>query len=182
VRTMAVLGSGGHTTEMVQLLRYLDFSAYRMTWVTAASDLTSVPKLKSVFSKQAKCSESEVFRKLRFEFSVIPRSREVKQSFLTSAVTTVVAFFFCIGVIMNKRPQLIFVNGPGTCVPVVMAALLMEFLFGWEVRIFFVESFCRTKSLSLTGKLLYPFADRFVVHWPELTEKWKKAEYFGVLL
>jgi len=34
-------------------------------------------------------------------------------------------------------------------------------------RIIYVESFARVKSLSLSGKLLRPFVDKFVVQWPE---------------
>jgi beta-1,4-N-acetylglucosaminyltransferase len=34
-------------------------------------------------------------------------------------------------------------------------------------RIIYVESFTRVKSLSLSGKLLRPFVDRFVVQWPD---------------
>ena len=50
-----------------------------------------------------------------------------------------------------------------------------------DTRIVFCESFCRVKHLSLTGKLLYPIADRFVVQWPELTQGHRRAEYIGVL-
>jgi beta-1,4-N-acetylglucosaminyltransferase len=46
----------------------------------------------------------------------------------------------------------------------------------------YVESFARVKTLSLSGKLLYPFVDRFIVQWPGLKEKWTRAEYLGVLV
>ena len=37
-------------------------------------------------------------------------------------------------------------------------------------NIVFIESFCRVKSLSLTGRILYALGivDLFLVHWPEL--------------
>lgn len=81
----------------------------------------------------------------------------------------------------------IICNGPGTCVPICVAAFALrvrrcwlgvtppaivhrfpacwcaQVLFLSRCRIVFVESFCRVRSLSLSGKLLYPFADRFVV-------------------
>lgn len=34
-------------------------------------------------------------------------------------------------------------------------------------KIVYVESFARVKSLSLTGKLLRPLVDTFVVQWPD---------------
>jgi UDP-N-acetylglucosamine:LPS N-acetylglucosamine transferase len=36
----------------------------------------------------------------------------------------------------------------------------------------FVESLCRVKTLSLTGRILYPWADLFAVHWPDLRTKY----------
>eukprot|EP01031_Cornospumella_fuschlensis_P032110 gene32109-38831_t len=47
--------------------------------------------------------------------------------------------------------------------------------------ILYVESFCRVQHLSLTGKLLYPIADRFIVQWEDLAEKYSRAEYLGDL-
>jgi beta-1,4-N-acetylglucosaminyltransferase len=35
------------------------------------------------------------------------------------------------------------------------------------------------KGLSLSGRLLYPIADRFVVQWPQLAELHPRAEYLG---
>jgi hypothetical protein len=40
------------------------------------------------------------------------------------------------------------------------------------VYIVFVESFCRTSTLSLTGLLLWPFVNRFVVMWKSLADKY----------
>lgn len=44
-------------------------------------------------------------------------------------------------------------------------------------RTVFCESFCRVRSLSLSGRIMYLLADRFVVHWPELLLKYPRAEY-----
>ena len=46
-------------------------------------------------------------------------------------------------------------------------------------RLIFVESWCRVESLSLSGRLLYPVAHRFVVHWPRLRDRYPRAEYLG---
>jgi len=46
----------------------------------------------------------------------------------------------------------------------------------------YVESFARVKSLSLSGKILYWLVDRFIVQWPGLSERYKRAEYHGILV
>ena len=46
-------------------------------------------------------------------------------------------------------------------------------------KIIYVESFARVKKPSLTGKLLYPFADLFIVQWEDMLEKYPKAVLGG---
>ena len=50
------------------------------------------------------------------------------------------------------------------------------------MEIIYIESFARVYNLSLTGKLLYPFVDRFLVQWPELSNRLQRAEYRGILV
>ena len=105
----------------------------------------------------------------------------MKQSYFTSVFSTLAALRDAFAIIHNRRPQLIVCNGPGTCVPICYIAYLFR-LFGiYKPKIIFVESFCRVHSLSLSGRLLYPIADGFVVHWPELKSKYPKADYLGTL-
>lgn len=60
---------------------------------------------------------------------------------------------------------------PGTCLPICLAGFALRFLGLKRVRVVFVESLCRVHSLSLTGRLLYYLADRFVVQWPGLVDR-----------
>lgn len=67
IRTMIVLGSGGHTTEMLQLIKKLDTEIYSpITFVVASSDSTSIEKTK--LDRHLHPND---------QFIVIPRSREV---------------------------------------------------------------------------------------------------------
>jgi len=50
------------------------------------------------------------------------------------------------------------------------------------VTIVYIESFARVKHLSLSGKLLYAFADIFLVQWADLLENYPRAKYLGVLV
>ncbi len=126
-------------------------------------------------------------------FVAVPRSREVGQPYLTALFTTLWAFFACIRVVFAARPDLLLVNGPGTCLPLCVAAWLLRslagvptcgLLFPATTKIVFVESVCRVKGLSLTGKILYHLriADAVHVQWAELKERHPRAEYVGVLL
>ena len=169
--TVVVLGSGGHTAEMMALTKRLSCESYSFAYVLAASDSTSVGKVETLLGR--KLPTDSVYR--------IPRSREVGQSFTSTFFTTAWSCIWSFLLVARLRPQLIIANGPGTCLPVALSAFLCRAAGVLDSRLIFCESFCRVKSLSLTGKLLYPIADRFVVQWPQLREKYARAEYIGVL-
>nr|WP_225349401.1 hypothetical protein [Limosilactobacillus reuteri] len=46
-------------------------------------------------------------------------------------------------------------------------------------KVIYIESFARITTPSLTGKILYHFADLFIVQWKELLKVYPKAKYFG---
>lgn len=112
----------------------------------------------------------------------IPRSREVAQSWTTTLGTTALALLASVRAVVRFAPDLVLCNGPGTCVPVCAAAYVPRLLGIKHVHIVYVESFCRVRTLSLTGRLLRPFADRFIVAWPSLRDRYPAhAEYLGRL-
>lgn len=92
-------------------------------------------------------------------------------------ITLLVSFFTIGRIFMRNRPHLIVSTGSEIALP---AFLLGKFLFG--AKIAYVECFTRIKTLSLTGKVVYPFADLFLVQWPELAAQHKKALYRGRLI
>ena len=101
----------------------------------------------------------------------IPRSREVGQSWLTTPFTAAWSLIFAFRLVYKLKPQVIVTCGPGTAVPLCYAAFFFSAIGACpRCRIIFVESFCRTRTLSLAGRLLLPVADRFLVQWPELLE------------
>jgi len=85
--------------------------------------------------------------------------------------------FFSIWKIMKKeRPTHIVSFGAMCTVPVCIIGKLMK------IKVVHVESFTRIKDISLTGKILYPLADLFIVQWRQLVHKYPKAVYGGKLL
>ncbi|CAE7252013.1 ALG14 [Symbiodinium natans] len=159
--------------EMLSLLKDLDQDKYKCHFIMGETDSTSLKKVQA--------TRPDLAANLQ-HFHTIPRSREVGQSWASSLPSTCRAFIACLSLVWKLCPQVLIVNGPGTCVPVVAAALLFELVAFRNLSLVFVESVCRVKSLSMTGKLLYLVSDSFVVHWPELAARYPKAQYLGVLL
>lgn len=180
VKTLVVLGSGGHTGEMMKLLSGTDLNKYRpIEFIVADSDSMSVQKVKQ-FEEQLKA-----VKEFDYKIHKIPRSRKVGQSYITSIWTTIVAFLYTIPLIFKIKPELLLVNGPGTCVPCCFLVYILSHLYLIpKCKIVFIESICRVKTLSLTGKILYltRITDSFMVQWKDLQNKYKKAIYMGRLV
>ena len=51
-----------------------------------------------------------------------------------------------------------------------------------DITMVFVESICRVKTLSLSGKIMYCFADYFIVQWQQLQTIFPKSIYLGRLV
>lgn len=175
--TMICIGSGGHTTEMLKLLECVDFSKYSPRYyIIAKNDKTSLLKVEEL-EQRRKINGHSHYKIIR-----IPRSRIVHQSYITSIFTTLFSILYCIPVVLRYRPDIVLCNGPGTCIPICGLSFLLKAFFIKNTRIVFIESFCRTKTFSLSGKILTYIADNFIVQWPALARKLKRAEYIGQLM
>ena len=65
---------------------------------------------------------------------------------------------------------MILCNGPGTCVPICLGAWFNRKIGLARTKMVFVESICRVKTMSLSGRILKHFVDEVLVQWPELAE------------
>ncbi|KAK1293730.1 hypothetical protein QJS10_CPB17g01691 [Acorus calamus] len=178
LRTLIVLGSGGHTAEMINLLEVLPKERFEpRVYIAAATDNMSLQKARVFESSLG--SQIEVA-----EFHHVYRSREVGQSYITSVGTTLFAIGHALWLIFQIRPEVIICNGPGTCIPLCIAAFFFKLAgLRWS-SIFYVESIARVRKLSLSGLLLYKLhlADQIFVQWPQLQKTYPKAHYVGRLM
>ncbi|KAM0005793.1 putative oligosaccharide biosynthesis protein Alg14 [Helianthus debilis subsp. tardiflorus] len=177
--TLVVLGSGGHTAEMINLLSVMpkDWYAPRY-YIAAATDNMSLQKAR-VFEDILDDKGAD-----GTQFMQIYRSREVGQSYITSVGTTLLALGHALWLMVKIRPHVILCNGPGTCIPICAIAFIFKVLgIRWSY-IFYVESIARVKRLSLSGLLLYKLhmADQLFVQWPQLQKQYPRARYVGRLM
>ena len=81
--------------------------------------------------------------------------------------------FRALSIIIKERPKVMITTGVLAIVPL---ALLMK-LFGG--KLIYIESFAKVTSKTLSGKLLYKFADQFYVQWEEMLKLYPKAIFKG---
>ncbi|KAM6900117.1 UDP-N-acetylglucosamine transferase subunit ALG14 [Xenentodon cancila] len=174
VSVLVVAGSGGHTMEILRLLGAMSATYTPRHYIIADTDHMSEEKICS-FERQKQPSES----KSQFSICRIPRSREVHQSWTSSVVSTLNSFWYCLPLVLRLKPDMVLCNGPGTCVPPCVVALLLGIVGVKKVLIVYVESICRVQTLSLTGRILYPLADYFFVQWAALRDRYPKSVFLG---
>jgi beta-1,4-N-acetylglucosaminyltransferase len=167
------LGSGGHTTEALQLLAGLNRKRYTpRQYIVSAGDSLSIK------------------RALAFEGSTdvhvteIPRARRVHQPLYTVPPSFIISLLHTVRLALsgNALGDFLIMNGPGTCVVLCAGVWVARMLGIRTPRMVYIESFARVQSLSLSGKILARFVDRFVVQWPELQAKVPGADYRGWLV
>jgi UDP-N-acetylglucosamine:LPS N-acetylglucosamine transferase len=76
-------------------------------------------------------------------------------------------------IIKKEKPDVVITTGALIAFPICLIAKLRG------AKIIYIESFARVKDRSLTGRLVYPFADLFLVQWEALLECYPKAKYVG---
>lgn len=76
-------------------------------------------------------------------------------------------------VLRKEKPDLIISSGAAVAVPF----FYLGKLFG--AKLVYIEVFDRIDKPTMTGKMVYPIADKFIVQWEEMKEVYPKAINLG---
>jgi len=191
---VVVLGSGGHTAEMMSLLRDIDPTRYtHRTYIISSGDSFSAGKaleIETVIqSKQitpsagaTKAGDIDPVTGI-WDLQIVPRARKIHQPLYTAIFSSFWCLIGCLRVLYttsrvsnaarSEYPDVIITNGPATAVIVILAASILKFVGMapvWKMKTIYVESWARVKTLSLSGKILLRIGicDKFLVQWEAL--------------
>ncbi len=103
---------------------------------------------------------------------------------MTSIFTTLKSTFNSLKMIRNSllNTSHFVSNGPGTCMPFFLIFYVLNKLKVARTKLIFIESWCRVDSISLSGKIVRFFTDKFIVHWEEQKAKYPWTDYYGKIL
>ena len=101
----------------------------------------------------------------RLYFCHYPTNRNIKNLIKNT--------FLAIRVLRKERPDLIVSTGAAVAVPF----FYIGKIFG--SKCVYIEVFDRVDKPTITGKLVYPIADAFVVQWDEQLQVYPKAVNLG---
>ncbi|MDV0429284.1 PssD/Cps14F family polysaccharide biosynthesis glycosyltransferase [Lactiplantibacillus sp. DA1] len=75
--------------------------------------------------------------------------------------------------LLKEKPRVIISSGAAVAVPFCYIGKLMG------AKIIYIEVFDRIDRPTVTGKLVYPIADEFIVQWDEMKKVYPKAKNLG---
>lgn len=81
--------------------------------------------------------------------------------------------FLAIKVLRKEKPDLIISSGAAVAVPFFYIGKLMG------AKTVYIEVFDRIDKPTMTGKMVYPITDKFIVQWKEMKEVYPKAINLG---
>lgn len=108
--------------------------------------------------------------------------REIAPAYFTNNIGTnplrmLLACFWALGILLREKPQVVLSLGAEIALPFLYLAKVLR------MRTIYIESWCRVEDLSLTGKLVRPITDVFLVQWPQmLAVAGPKARFWGAVV
>lgn len=76
-------------------------------------------------------------------------------------------------IFLKEKPDVVISTGALYTIPMCLLAKI------FRKKLIFIESFAKIKYPTLTGKLIYKFADQFYVQWEEMKKVYPEAIYKG---
>lgn len=99
--------------------------------------------------------------------------QQVNRKELLFIIKVVMIFFKSLMIIIKEKPAVIISTGALATIPICVIGKVLG------LKIIYIESFARVDQPSLTGKLMYHFADLFIVQWKDLLTYFPNALYGG---
>ena len=150
-KVLFISSTGGHLDELLQLKElFKKYDSYIITEKTK-----STIDLKDKYSK--------------VNYLVYG----TKDHFITYIFKFIYNVFKSLILFIKIRPKVIVTTGTHTAVPMCYIGKL------FFRKIIYIETIANSETKTLSGKLVYPIADTFIVQWESMLKLYPKAIYGG---
>ena len=151
-KVLFISSTGGHLNELLQLEPM--FNKYNYSIITEKDKSTLY--LKEIYGSKV-------------NYLIYGTRKKIIKYFFIFIFN----FFKSILLYFKIRPKYIVSTGTHTAVPICYIGKL----FG--SKIIFIETFANINTKTLSGKLIYPISNLFIVQWEEMLKLYPKAIYGG---
>lgn len=154
-KVLFISSTGGHFDELMQLKSMFNKYDYHIITEKTKSNLSLLEKYPNRVNFLLYGSYTTLGNRIIYPFRLI--------------YNTFKSFFLYLKI----RPKYIVTTGAHTAGPM----CLIGHLFG--SKIIYIETFANSITKSKTGRIVYKFADLFIVQWESMLKLYPKAEYGG---
>lgn len=154
-RVVFIASTGGHLNELLQLkplFKEVDFTLITENGAATAYLKDSYPG--KVFYLQFGSKEHLFSYLFKFTYNA----------------------FLSLIYVLRFRPQFVVSTGTHTAVVFCYLAKLLK-----GAKIVYIETYANVKLANISGKLIHPIADLYLVQWESLLSAYPKAKYVGKL-
>ncbi len=149
---MFISSTGGHLNEMLQLKELFEKYDYYIVTEKTKSNLNLKNKYKNKVSFLVYGTKDHM---LIYPFKLIYNT------------------FKSLFIYLKVHPDYIVTTGAHTAGPMCCIGKLLG------SRIIYIETFANITTKTVTGKCLYPIADKFIVQWESMLKLYPEAVYGG---
>ena len=151
-KVMFISSMGGHLTELMQLKSFFKDYDYKIITEKHKSTTWLKSRYKSKIDYLFTGNKDHM---LKYIF-IIP----------LNLIRSLILF-------LKFKPDVVVTTGAHTCVAMCYIAKL------FRKKVIYIESFANIETKTLTGRLIYPISDVFVVQWHSMLKLYPKAKYEG---
>ncbi len=151
-KVMFISSMGGHLTEMMQLKSIFKNYDYKIVTEEHKSTIGLKVRYKSKIDYLKAGNKDHM---LKYVF-IIPYN----------IIKSLILF-------LKFKPDVVVTTGAHTCVAMCYIAKI------FRKKVIYIESFANIETKTLTGRLVYPIADKFIVQWHSMLKLYPKAVYGG---
>jgi UDP-N-acetylglucosamine:LPS N-acetylglucosamine transferase len=151
IKVCVACSAGGHFSEALKATENLKYELYYVTYSSASLE---------EFSKKNKVYCIAHPRHCAFFLRVLLLLKNIIQSVL---------------ILLREKPHVIISTGADVAVATCIIGKLMG------KKLIYIESGGLVTSKSMSGRIVYPFADLFLVQWEPALINYPKAQYGGPL-
>ncbi|KAK3949065.1 oligosaccharide biosynthesis protein Alg14 like-domain-containing protein [Pseudoneurospora amorphoporcata] len=195
-----ILGSGGHTAEMMETIKqsFRGQANMHRRYIISTGDTSSLAKARLLESTIKGAYPGEDARAGTSDIFLIRRARKVHQPLYTAPFTCLISALHAAHALTRmpnlrstkgnakdfKYPHLIVTNGPANGYIVSLVAHLLKIFYlvpENRAKMVYIETWARSKTMSLTGKLFLKtgIADVVGVQHESLARIFKGSQYIG---
>lgn len=141
---------------------------------SAGGHLEQIKQLKEIINKYdcffvvTRTKATEAMKHKNYIVSDMNRSNKI-----VMIVRMLKMFLEQFKIFIKEKPDVIITTGAGVVIPMCIIAKI------FRKKVIYIESFARINTPNKTGKLIYKFADLFIIQWKELKKYYPNAVYGG---